>query len=161
MSEQASDIRFADLAQIKGSGFLSKTKGDKVIWAIVLLLVLVSLLAVYSATGSLAYKMYRGNTEVYLFEHPSDEFVKRYQDRFKKAPGIFADTAYDALIAMAKAVDKAGNDDPEKVSESLLEVQLNGSGRLPITFTDQGLQNKSIVLHRVHLGKIVPIDPKK
>lgn len=68
MSEQASDIRFADLAQIKGSGFLSKTKGDKVIWAIVLLLVLVSLLAVYSATGSLAYKMYRGNTEVYLFK---------------------------------------------------------------------------------------------
>ena len=68
MSEQASDIRFADLAQIKSSGFLSKTKGDKVIWAIVLLLVLVSLLAVYSATGSLAYKMYRGNTEVYLFK---------------------------------------------------------------------------------------------
>jgi cell division protein FtsW len=39
-----------------------------VIWAVVLLLVLVSLLAVYSATGSLAYKMYRGNTEVYLFK---------------------------------------------------------------------------------------------
>src|SRR5919205_2922013 len=45
-----------------------KTKGDKVIWATVVLLVLVSLLAVYSATGSLAYKMYKGNTEVYLFK---------------------------------------------------------------------------------------------
>ncbi len=67
MSQQA-DIRFSDLAQIKSSGLLSKTKGDKVIWALVLLLVLVSLLAVYSATGSLAYKMYRGNTEVYLFK---------------------------------------------------------------------------------------------
>src|SRR5690349_1686674 len=44
------------------------TKGDKVIWATVLLLVLVSLLVVYSATGSLAYKMYKGNTEVYLFK---------------------------------------------------------------------------------------------
>lgn len=67
MSQQA-DIRFSDLSQIKSSGLLSKTKGDKVIWALVLLLVLVSLLAVYSATGSLAYKMYRGNTEVYLFK---------------------------------------------------------------------------------------------
>jgi cell division protein FtsW len=45
-----------------------KTKGDKVIWASVLLLVLASLLVVYSATGSLAYKMYKGNTEVYLFK---------------------------------------------------------------------------------------------
>ena len=44
------------------------TKGDRVIWALVVLLTLVSLLAVYSATGSLAYKNYRGNTEIYLFK---------------------------------------------------------------------------------------------
>lgn len=44
------------------------TGGDKVIWALVVLLTLVSLLAVYSATGSLAYKNYKGNTEVYLFK---------------------------------------------------------------------------------------------
>jgi len=47
---------------------LSKTRGDKVIWALVILLALVSLLAVYSATGSLAYKNYKGNTEIYLFK---------------------------------------------------------------------------------------------
>lgn len=47
---------------------ISKTKGDKVIWALVVLLTLVSLLAVYSATGSLAYKNYRGNTEIYLIK---------------------------------------------------------------------------------------------
>jgi cell division protein FtsW len=52
--------------QIKN--FSQRTKGDKVIWALVILLVLVSLLVVYSATGSLAYKLYRGNTEVYLFK---------------------------------------------------------------------------------------------
>src|SRR5689334_25363028 len=46
----------------------NRTKGDKVIWALVVLLTLVSLLAVYSATGSLAYKNYRGNTEIYLFK---------------------------------------------------------------------------------------------
>jgi cell division protein FtsW len=45
-----------------------RTRGDKVIWALVILLVLVSLLVVYSATGSLAYKLYKGNTEFYLFK---------------------------------------------------------------------------------------------
>src|SRR5690349_20711615 len=55
---------------IKGSfiGLGYPAKGDRVIWALVLLLVLASLLVVYSATGSLAYKMYKGNTEVYLFK---------------------------------------------------------------------------------------------
>jgi cell division protein FtsW len=43
------------------------TKGDKVIWSIVAMLVLISLLAVYSSTGSLAYKHNRGNVEYYLF----------------------------------------------------------------------------------------------
>lgn len=47
---------------------MAKTKGDKVIWALVILLTLVSLLAVYSATGSLAYKNYKGNTEIYLIK---------------------------------------------------------------------------------------------
>ena len=65
---QTSDIRFSDYAQSKGAKLLNKTKGDRVIWGVVLLLVLISLLAVYSATGTLAYKMYRGNTEIYLFK---------------------------------------------------------------------------------------------
>src|SRR5919107_2780738 len=51
-----------------GEGLFRKTKGDKYIWGIVILLAITSLLVVYSATGSLAYKMYKGNTEVYLFK---------------------------------------------------------------------------------------------
>src|SRR6187402_1752216 len=65
---QVSDIRFSEFAQLNGTKLFNKTKGDRVIWGVVLLLVLISLLAVYSATGSLAYKMYRGNTEIYLFK---------------------------------------------------------------------------------------------
>lgn len=49
-------------------GLFRKTKGDKYIWGIVMLLAMTSLLVVYSATGSLAYKMYKGNTEIYLFK---------------------------------------------------------------------------------------------
>ena len=46
----------------------SRTKGDKVIWAAVVLLALVSLLTVYSSTGLLAYKLSKGNNEIYLFK---------------------------------------------------------------------------------------------
>ena len=49
-------------------GLGQRAKGDKVIWAAVIVLALVSLLVVYSATGSLAYKLYKGRTEVYLFK---------------------------------------------------------------------------------------------
>jgi cell division protein FtsW len=50
------------------SGLRSRTRGDKVIWTAVVLLAVVSLLVVYSSTGLLAYKMYKGNTEIYLFK---------------------------------------------------------------------------------------------
>lgn len=50
-----------------GGNLASKTKGDKVIWGIVVILTLVSLLVVYSSTGSLAYK-YSKSTESYLFK---------------------------------------------------------------------------------------------
>lgn len=41
-------------------------KGDRVIWAVILVLFVASLLAVYSATGSLAYRYQQGNTAYYL-----------------------------------------------------------------------------------------------
>ena len=52
-------------------GLLQRTKGDKVIWTIVVFLSLVSLLAVYSATGSLACREQGGHTEYYLFKQLS------------------------------------------------------------------------------------------
>jgi cell division protein FtsW len=49
------------------SSIHSRTKGDKVIWAIVVLLTMMSLLVVYSSTGTLAYKLSK-STESYLFK---------------------------------------------------------------------------------------------
>lgn len=59
------DIAFASLNK---DALLKRTHGDKYIWGIVLLLSLISILVVYSATGSLAYKMNKGNNELYLFK---------------------------------------------------------------------------------------------
>ncbi len=42
-------------------------KGDRVIWIVVMILLVISLLSVYSSTGSLAYQHRSGNTFFYLF----------------------------------------------------------------------------------------------
>ena len=49
--------------------FVKNIKGDKVIWIVVFILCIFSLLAVYSSTGTLAYKKQHGNTEYYLVKH--------------------------------------------------------------------------------------------
>lgn len=48
---------------------LARLEGDKVIWFIVAFLSLFSILAVYSSTGTLAYRFQAGNTEYYLIKH--------------------------------------------------------------------------------------------
>ena len=44
-------------------------KGDPIIWVIAFLLSILSILAVYSAASSLAYRQMKGNTEYYLIKH--------------------------------------------------------------------------------------------
>lgn len=51
-------------------GFVEKNiKGDRIIWIVVLVLMLFSLLAVYSSTGTLAYAKKGGNTAYYVLKH--------------------------------------------------------------------------------------------
>ncbi len=50
-----------------GENIVKETRGDKMIWAIVIVLTLASLLLIYSSTGSLAYRN-KNSTEVYLFK---------------------------------------------------------------------------------------------
>jgi len=44
-------------------------KGDPFIWAIMIVLAILSILAVYSASSALAYRKMQGNTEYYLAKH--------------------------------------------------------------------------------------------
>jgi len=50
-------------------GIGSMVKGDRTIWIVVIILSIFSVLAVYSSTGTLAYKYQQGNTEYYLLKH--------------------------------------------------------------------------------------------
>jgi len=49
--------------------FVKYFKGDTIIWMIILFLAVISMLTVYSATGTLAYKKMGGNTSYFLFRH--------------------------------------------------------------------------------------------
>ncbi len=71
--QETRDTLFAQIPSVDNmrGQLVQRTRGDKYIWGIVLLLSLISILVVYSASGSLAYKMYKGNTSVYLFKQMS------------------------------------------------------------------------------------------
>lgn len=73
MLGNTADKLFSEIPSPRGvqRELIGRARGDKYIWGIVLLLSLISILVVYSATGSLAYKMYRGNTSIYLFKQVS------------------------------------------------------------------------------------------
>jgi len=64
--QQIQPGEFSSFNKVSGK-LLNRTKGDKVIWALVILLTIVSILVVYSSIGSLAYKMNK-STESYLFK---------------------------------------------------------------------------------------------
>jgi cell division protein FtsW len=49
--------------------FIKKIQGDKTIWAVVVLLSILSILAVYSSISTLAYKYKSGNTAPFLLKH--------------------------------------------------------------------------------------------
>jgi len=70
---ERTDKLFSQFSAVSGAGghLFNKTKGDRYIWGTVVMLAISSLLVVYSATGSLAYKMNHGNTEIYLFKQIS------------------------------------------------------------------------------------------
>ena len=51
------------------NGILEKTKGDRWIWLIIILLSLISILAVYSATGTYAYKTGKTVEKILLTKH--------------------------------------------------------------------------------------------
>lgn len=53
------------------TGVYKYLKGDKVIWVVIIFLSIVSLLAVYSSTGTLAYRSQGGNTTYYILKHSS------------------------------------------------------------------------------------------
>ncbi len=101
------------MASVKN--ILGNLKGDKVIWTIMFLLALFSILVVYSATGTLAYRYQGGNTEYYLLKHSTTlvfgfivayaAYTMPYQIYMKMAPYLLLISVPLLVITMAAGVD--------------------------------------------------------
>ncbi len=97
------------------TNILRNLKGDKVIWAIMFILALVSVLVVYSATGKLAYLHKDGNTEFYLLKHSATllfgfiiayvAYSMPYQIFMKLAPWLILISVPLLIFTMAMGVD--------------------------------------------------------
>jgi len=58
------------------SNFFSRFfKGDPIIWGIIVILAIISIIEVYSSTGTLAFKYQNGNTSYYILKHSSFLFL--------------------------------------------------------------------------------------
>ncbi len=90
---------------------------------------------------------------------PSDTFRDEFQKRYKKEPGIGADTSYDVIKLYASAVSSAGTFDVEEVREQMLKIDFqSASGR--IRFDEFGGVKKTPVLYKIQGGKQVLLGKK-
>ena len=62
-------------------------------------------------------------------------FVKAYEAKYGQPPDQFAAQAFDAMHILARAIDRAGAAEPEKIRDALLKTDTNGVTG-PFTFTE-------------------------
>lgn len=66
-----------------------------------------------------------------------EQFVAKYTERFGQNPEIYCDTTYDAVRAVAMAIEAAGIYDGEAIRNTLTELGFQGASG-PITFDERG-----------------------
>lgn len=90
-----------------------------------------------------------------LIEVPGNTFIEAYTGKFNEAPGVSSDTAYDAVYAIAKAIENAGTADPEVVKDHFVSFD-GASGR--VEFTEDGDRAEvPIRMMRIQGGKSVEV----
>ena len=66
-----------------------------------------------------------------------EQFVSNYTDKFAASPETYCDTTYDAVWAIAKAIEAAGVYDGEAIKAALIELEFDGVTG-PIAFNELG-----------------------
>jgi ABC-type branched-subunit amino acid transport system substrate-binding protein len=66
-----------------------------------------------------------------------EQFVPQYTQKFGAAPETYCDTTYDAVWAVAKAIEAAGAYDGDKIRAALVDLEFEGATG-PISFNELG-----------------------
>jgi len=129
ISNYQSDIIAKELKNIKAS--------------LPMLLILMEKHRVLSANGALEGAIFG------LYENPREEFVNAFKERFNAEPGISADTAYDAVMLYAKAVEMAQTLEAAVVQRALSEIRDFQGASGTFSMNAQGAVTKLPVLWRI------------
>lgn len=88
-------------------------------------------------------------------EGDDNGYSLRYETYYKKEPAAYSQFGYDAVMAIAKAIEKAGTTEPEAVKEALYTVEFDGaSGH--IAFDKYGeVEGKEFTWYQVENGQLV------
>ena len=96
-----------------------------------------------SADGALDGTLY-----AQISSGPGEWFVAAFKQRFGELPNYTADTAYDALKALAQAIRDSGTTDPDRVAKYLIKIRVDGASG-EISFDDKGGVSRSPSLWKV------------
>jgi branched-chain amino acid transport system substrate-binding protein len=83
------------------------------------------------------------------------DFVTNYTETFGEAPNALAALAYDAVYAMAAAIEEAGSTDSEAVVAALQDLEYLNAVTGSITFDENGDPIKAITIIKVVDGEHV------
>jgi branched-chain amino acid transport system substrate-binding protein len=83
------------------------------------------------------------------------EYIKRYEEKFKKEAGAFDALGADAYFLLVDAIKRAGSTDGAKVRDALADTKSFQGISGTITMGEEGNPVKSMVINKVEGGKFV------
>ena len=83
------------------------------------------------------------------------EYIKRYEEKYKKEAGAFDALGADAYFLMVDAIKRAGSTDGAKIREALADTKNFQGVSGTITMGEGGNPIKSMVINKVEGGKFV------
>lgn len=81
------------------------------------------------------------------------EWIKKYQAKFGKAPDALGTLAYDAANLLVEAIVKAGSDDPTKIRDAMANIKDFKAVTGTLSFDKDGNPTKSAVVLQIKDGK--------
>ncbi len=84
-----------------------------------------------------------------MYDKPDKDFTKKFKARFQAEPGISADTAYDAVMLFASAIEKAKTTSTEKTVPILLGTKNFRGASGTFSIDEKGAVDKKPVLWQV------------
>ncbi len=100
-------------------------------------------------------------TEIYLFNPPGANFVDKFHRKYDQPPGVFSDSAYDAVLSLGLAINQAKSLDRERVISELGKLSFIGSSGELVRYDSDGLLARGISRYRVVNDSPILVEPSR